>query len=59
MRLPAADEEESRHELLPDFCAMPVESMKFWLCKFVLESSSCMNVWFGSMARLVTQCESL
>ena len=37
MRLPAADEEESRHELLPGFCAMPVGSMNFWLCKFVLE----------------------
>ena len=64
MRLPAADEEESRHELLPDFCTMPVESMKFWLCKFVLEVRradgeyyppdtlcaicSCIHVWFGS-----------
>ena len=37
MKLPVADEEESKHALLPDFCAMPVESMKFWLCKFVLE----------------------
>ncbi len=38
MKLPAADDDESRYELLPDFfCAMPVESMKFWLCKFVLE----------------------
>jgi hypothetical protein len=37
MKLPAADEEENQHELLPNFCAMRVESMSFWLCKFVLE----------------------
>ena len=37
MKLSAADEEESGHELLPEFCAMSVDSMKFWLCKFVLE----------------------
>ncbi len=37
MKLPAADEVESRYELLLDFCAMSVESMKFWHCKFVLE----------------------
>ena len=30
------------------FCAMPVESMKFWFCKFVLELGLCMNVWFSS-----------
>ncbi len=36
MKLPAADEDESRYELLPGICAMSVESMKFWLCKFVL-----------------------
>ncbi len=37
MKLPAADKVESRYELLLDFCAMSVESMKFWHCKFVLE----------------------
>ena len=32
MRLPAADEEESRHERHPDFCAMPVESIALHIC---------------------------
>ena len=35
---PAADPEESSYELLQDFCAMDVESMKFWLCKFIIEA---------------------
>lgn len=37
MKLPAADEQESQYELLKDFSAMCVESMKCRLCKFVFE----------------------
>ena len=37
-RVWSADSEESSYELLQDFCAIDVESMKFWLCKCIIEA---------------------